>query len=234
MATMPAKLRKKEVIYPDSDGKPVAETEVHRDNLLFGIEMLRWHFESDPDFYVTGNMFLYYVKGDKRRHVSPDIFVIRGIPKLPKRRYFLLWEEKKGPDFITELTSKSTRHEDLETKFHIYQDILKVREYFLCDPFGEYLHPPLQGFRLHRGKYQPIRPVKGRLPSEVLGLHLEKIGFDLRFYDPVADELLIGPEQAREQAGAAKRAIAAQKQAEAEVERLRHELEALRKSSPNT
>ena len=46
---------------------------------------------------------------------------------------------------------------------------LKVREYFLFDPFEEYLKPSLQGYRLLRGPYKPIAAVENRLPSEVLG-----------------------------------------------------------------
>src|SRR5262249_28192407 len=52
------------------------------------------------------------------------------------------------------------------------------------DPLGEYLKPPLQGYRLRKGVYHPIRAVNGRFRSEVLGLHLERSGRDLRLWDP--------------------------------------------------
>ena len=51
----------------------------------------------DPDVYVWGNMMLYYVEGDRRKHVSPDVFVVRGVPKRPERDYYLTWKEGKGP-----------------------------------------------------------------------------------------------------------------------------------------
>src|SRR5205807_8155992 len=75
-------------------------------------------------------------------------------------------------------------------KFRLYQDTLRVKEYFLFDPLGDYLAPPLQGYRLRQGEYRPIRPVAGRLASQVLGLHLEPNGQVLRLYDPTTGRWL--------------------------------------------
>ena len=66
--------------------------------------------------YISGNMFLYYVPGKKRRHVSPDVFLVRGIPNKDRDAYFV-WEEGKGPDVVFEYTSPSTRDEDLNEKY---------------------------------------------------------------------------------------------------------------------
>jgi Uma2 family endonuclease len=252
MATAPSKKVLKDSDYPDSDGRPMAETPQHRRNMTNTIETLYVWFEGESQVYVSGNMFVYYVPGNLLRHVSPDVFVTRDIPKLPERRRYLVWKEGKGPDVVIEVTSKSTREEDLEDKFRIYQDILRVEEYFLFDPFGEYLKPPLQGYRLVRGRYVRTRPVKGRLPSKVLGLHLERDGWQLRLYDPKTRQRLLIPaeehearvqaEAAQQQAVAAQqqaeagqqREAAARQQAEAEVERLRQELEALRRRVPRS
>ena len=116
----------------------------------------------------------FYEKGNKRKHVSPDVFVVFGVAKKQRPNY-LLWAEKKSPSFIMETTSSSTKKEDKTTKFVLYRDVLKVDEYFLFDPFGDYLHPQLKGYRLVAGDYVPIEPVNGRLPSEILGLHLWKV-----------------------------------------------------------
>ena len=63
----------------------------------------------------------------------------------------------------------------------------------MFDPTEDYLTPPLQGFRLVDGEYLPIEPVDGRLPSEVLGLHLEQDGRELRLYDPARRLRLLKP-----------------------------------------
>ena len=79
-------------MYPESDGKPMAETDVHRDLMADFIEMLKNHFKDCLDAYVSGNLLLYYEKGDPKRSVAPDVFVAFGIEKKLRRTY-LLWEE---------------------------------------------------------------------------------------------------------------------------------------------
>src|SRR5262245_39436037 len=116
---------------------------------------------------------MFCERGNKRKRVSPDIFVVFGVLNRPRDNY-LVWEEGEGPDVVIEVTSKSTPKTDRDVKLPLYRDVLRVREYFLFDPKAEYLNPPLQGYRLSRGRYVPIRSVAGRLPSEVLGLHLER------------------------------------------------------------
>jgi Uma2 family endonuclease len=229
MATASRKKIKKSVVYATSDGKPMAETDFHRDDLVDTIETLQDRYDDAADVYVSGNILLYYVEGDKRRHVSPDVHVAKGIEKR-RRLYYLLWLEKKGPDVVFEITSRSTRLEDRKKKFELYRDVLKVKEYFLFDPFGEYLDPPLQGFRLLGSEYRSIRPLHGRLPSKELGLHLERDGDRLRLYDPATGEYLLTPKEKARQAEAARRAAEADRRRFAEEnERLRRELEELRR-----
>src|SRR5439155_21946131 len=169
--------------YPTSDGKPMAETEIHRDLVWALVAILKAFYQAQPRVYVSGNLLIFYVPGNKRRHVAPDVFVVKGVPKRVRNNY-LVWEEGKGPDIVIELTSSSTRREDVNKKFDLYQNTLKVKEYFLFDPLEDYLDPPLRGYRLRKGVYQPIRLVNRRLPSQVLGLHLEREGKQLRLYDP--------------------------------------------------
>jgi hypothetical protein len=90
----------REVVYPSSDGRPVAETPIHRKNLLLTIDVLEDWFAAEPLVYVSGNMFVYYVQGDKWKHVSPDVFVVRGVPKDKPRDYYLVWEEGASPDLV--------------------------------------------------------------------------------------------------------------------------------------
>jgi Uma2 family endonuclease len=234
-----------EIDYPTGDGQPVAETPVHRDNLLESIAMLRRWYAGREDVYVSGNMFVYYVKGDRRRHVAPDVFVVEGVPPV-YRDCYKTWEEPKSNlDLVVEYTSRSTKEEDLEDKFELYRDELRVREYMLFDPYAEYLDPPEQLFRLLDGQYRPVAPVNGRLPSEVLGLHFERQGTDLRLYVPSTglwvpstreieldrDRL----EAERNRLEAERRQLADKLTAsDAEIERLRRELEALRQTGPGT
>jgi len=155
--------------YPTSDGKPLAETDWRRDLMNALIQTLAAYYAAEPMVYVSGNLLVFYKPGNRRRHLSPDVFVVKGVAKHQRPNY-LIWEEGKGPEVVIELTSQSTREEDVEDKYELYQDTLCVPEYFLFDPLGDYLQPALQGHRLRRGRYEPILPVKGRLPSKVLGI----------------------------------------------------------------
>lgn len=217
-----------DIHYPETDGKPIAETDIHIRQITDLRLVLDWYFRDDPQVYVSGNLLLYYVEGDPTKSVAPDVFVVKGVPKR-LRRIYKLWEEGKAPAVVFEITSESTRLEDQGTKRALYAE-LGVAEYFLFDPLGEYLKPQLRGYRLAEDEYAPLLPQSGpegelRLLSQVLGLELWTQRDELRLYDPDADRLLLTPLEeslARQEAEA--RAVAA----EAELARLRAELERLR------
>jgi Uma2 family endonuclease len=190
MATIPPKTKPiarsdtTEIEYPASDGKPLGETGVHISVTFLLYELLHRYYAGNRMVAVHSNMFVYYVEGDRTQVVCPDVMVALGVPFRVTRRSFMTWEEGKGPDTVIEVTSRDTRREDQREKLVLYRDVLKVREYFLFDPLHEYLEPSLQGFRLVRRQYKPIAMHAGRLPSEVLGLHLERDELDLRLFDP--------------------------------------------------
>jgi Uma2 family endonuclease len=198
----------------------MAETDLHRNDMTDVIETLKDHFAPEPMIYVSGNLLLFYVEGDRRKHVSPDIFVVRGV-KNQDRENYLVWEEGKGPDVVIEITSKSTMREDTQTKRRIYREVLRVAEYFQFDPTEDYLRPSLQGLRLVRGRFVRIKPVARRLPSEVLGLHLERVGTELRLYDPTTRSRLLKRSERIDAAEAALRQLAEEnRRLHKEIERL--------------
>src|SRR5262249_26106844 len=94
-----------EIDYPTSDGRPMAETDDHRELVLDLIETLKRHKAADPWYYFSGNLLVFYEEGDRRRHVAPDVFVVRGIAK-HRRKHYLIWKEGKPPEAAIELTSE--------------------------------------------------------------------------------------------------------------------------------
>jgi len=210
------------VIYPESDGKPMAETDIHRNLMIDTIRRLENHFKERDDVYVSGNLLLYYEKGNQYKSVAPDVFVVCGVEKKRRRTYFL-WEEGKGPDFVLELASENTYRRDLGDKKDLYASVIKVKEYFLFDPDGRYLQPSLMGYRLTDGVYLPIQPVDWRLPSDVLGLELVEEAGELRLFDRLTNDWVLKPEEeeaeARRQAEEeAQQEFFARQQAEARAE----------------
>ena len=213
-----------QIYYPHSDGKPMGETDGHIDALIYLREALRDHFRDDPQMYVAGNMLLYYEEGNPAACVAPDVFVVQGVAK-HERRTYRLWDEGRPPTVVFEITSRGSRLEDLGTKRVVYA-MLGVQEYVLYDPLGEYLRPPLQGYRLQEGEYQRIPPGdEGRLTSQALGLELRVEEGRLRLVNPLTGERLLTPAEALT---ARRVADARASQAEAELERLRAELARLR------
>lgn len=216
------------VEYPSSDGRPMAESDFQRTPLIYAVERLRQHFRDRDDVYVSGNLLLYYERGNPRAAVAPDVFVVVGAERRDRPSY-RLWEEPKGPDFVLEITSRTTHREDTGQKRELYRG-LGVREYWQYDPTDDYLRPALQGLELRAGEY---RRMPGReladgtlvLASAVLGLELRLTGRGLRFGDPRTGREL---RTLAETDAAAQQAEQAQQQAE---RRLAQEAAARRKET---
>jgi Uma2 family endonuclease len=198
--------------YPTSDGKPMAESDWHREVMSALIYMLKDFFADQPSVYVSGNLLLYYEEGNCRRRLAPDVFVVRGVQKYD-RGNFLLWKEGLAPQVVIEVTSSRTKHEDRKIKWALYQNVLRVREYFLIDPLEHWLDPPLQGYRLNKGVYRPIQARQGRFVSEELGLHLERDGWMLRLWNPRTDARLLTLDERLDQA------VRARQEAQARLQR---------------
>lgn len=166
-----------EPVFPDpndliSEDDQKLETPFHRANMNLLIESLSEAWSDRQDFYTGGNMFLYYssVQAKNKDYSGPDFFVVNQVPRLPARPYWAVWEEGgRYPDVIVELTSPSTRREDLGNKFRIYEQIFRTHEYFYYEPRAT----TVSGWRLVNHQYQPIVPdPQGRLFSEQLGMSL--------------------------------------------------------------
>ncbi len=188
----------RDIYYPESDGQPMAETDLHRGEMFDLIQALKRRYRGVPDVYVSGNLFFYYIKGDPRAVVAPDVFLVKGVEKRPRRTY-KLWEEGRVPSLVIELTSDSTRDEDLSKKKVCYER-LGVEEYFLHDPYQDYLDPALQGFRLTNDRYQRIEPeTDGSLRSLAAGLLLRIEGPRLRLVDTATGERILWEEERDEE-----------------------------------
>ncbi len=187
------------VHYPVEDGEPMSETFKHGRVTVDAKTVLELHHIDRPDACVGGNNFMYYEEGNPKAVVSPDVFVAYGVPKETDREVWKVWEEGKAPDFILEVTSKSTRKDDERKKKDIYER-LGVTEYWQFDPTGDYLDPILKGRALGAdGRYRALELEErdGGLChfSEVLGLGLSLEDERLRFFDPKRGEYLLTPDE---------------------------------------
>ena len=229
-------------LYPDTDGEPMAASDLHLEILIWLILALREHFAEMPDTYVSGDILTYYTEGNPRDVVAPDVLITFGIAN-KKRHTYKVWEEGKAPDFVMEFSSKTTYRKDLTDKMTLYAS-LGIPNYILYDAEALYLPSPLMGFRLVDGVYVPIPPgVDGGIHSDVLGLDFHIQDRRLAVYDPVSEQWLQTPAEAAEmraeiaEARAEQETIARQQQrdraetAEAEIQRLRKQIARLQGSS---
>jgi Uma2 family endonuclease len=156
---------------PCDDGVPM-ETARHRLQMELLINSLDPWLAQRPDGgYVGGNMFLYFSLAQVRRQDfrGPDVFVVLDVPRR-ERKSWVVWEEGKSPDVVIELLSASTAEQDKTTKKIIYQNQLRVPEYFWFDPFNP---DDWAGFALRNGGYEPLElDDRERLVSHCLGLAL--------------------------------------------------------------
>lgn len=154
---------------PYSDGIPM-ESQRHVLQMTLLIQTLTYHWRERQDFFAGGNMFVYFSQ-DRVRSADfrgLDVFVALDVPRR-ERKSWVVWQEGKGPDVVIELLSESTAELDRTEKKRVYQDELRVPEYFWFDPeTGE-----LAGFALREGLYEALAPdAQGRLASRRLGLQL--------------------------------------------------------------
>jgi Uma2 family endonuclease len=156
----------------ETDGEPL-ESDWHRAAIAFLIEIVSWLFRDRTDYYVGGNMFIYYSEEQARtrKYRGPDFFYVDGVNRLPQRPYWVVWREGgRYPDVIIELLSKKTAKADRTTKKTLYERTFRTHEYFCYDPRTQ----RLEGWRLGEGgRYLVIQPnEKGWLWSEKLELWL--------------------------------------------------------------
>ena len=203
----PATPETPEIIYPSSDGQPLAETQQHALAILMTLGLFRLYLQEQPAV-VFANQFMYYIEGNPKARVAPDVMVVFDIEQRLYDNY-KIWESQQAPAIIFEMTSASTKDIDQTFKKTLYEQ-LGVTEYWLFDPYGEWIAEQLIGFRLNEeGAYKPIRDNC----SEVLQLKLAPDQYLIQFYRLDNGEKLLTPEELqREMMSANQRAEAANQQ----------------------
>jgi Uma2 family endonuclease len=180
----------KNLVLPSDDGVPL-ETNWHRLCMNLLIESVMVHMGARTDYFVGGNMCIYYSfeLARNRDFRGPDFFFVDRTSLTPIRESWVVWNENdRYPDVIIELLSPSTAEVDRYDKFQIYEQRFCTADYFLYDPSTE----SLEGWHLVNGRYEPRSPNEhGRLWCSVLGLWVgiwrgQHLVYDtawLRFFD---------------------------------------------------
>ncbi|MEZ2251706.1 Uma2 family endonuclease [Microcoleus sp.] len=184
------------------DGEPM-ESNNHRVSMNVLIQSLKYQWRDRQDFFVGGNMFVYYSINQVKNQdfKGPDFFVVLDVDGTTNRDAWIAWEEdSRLPDVVIELISPSTAEVDLTTKKDIYERKLKTQDYFVYNPKNP---NSLRGWELINRRYQSLSPnQQGRLYCESLGLWLgiwegqieNSQGNWLRFFDNDGNLILMRDE----------------------------------------
>jgi len=201
---------------PAEDGIPM-ETPWHRSAMNLLIDQVHWQLRGRTDYYVGGNMFIYYGTDQARTwsYRGPDFFFVDEVEGARERRSWIVFEEAgRYPDVIIELTSPSTADEDHGPKKTIYERTFRTPDYFCYDPDQRLL----EGWHLGKQRrYQKLKPnERGWLWCEALDLWLglwegrfqNQQTLWPRFYDREGNLILTEAEAERQRADVAEAEIA--------------------------
>jgi hypothetical protein len=166
------------VVYPESDGKPMADNTVqfrYIATIQGGIDAL---FRDDPHVFVAGDLFWYPVEGHPEIRVAPDVLVAFGRPKGDRGSYKQWEEDNIPPQVVFEILSPSNTAVEMSNKLAFYQDN-GVEEYYVFDPDrGE-----LAGYRRQGERLQTVPSMQGHVSSR-LGVRFELVNGELHLYGP--------------------------------------------------
>jgi Uma2 family endonuclease len=133
-----------EIIYPDSDGKPVANNTIQFRWIVEIKQNLDWLFAADPNVFVAGDLFWYPVEGRNTIVNAPDVMVVLGRPKGDRLSYLQWKEDGIPPQVVFEILSPSNTKVEMDKKLLFYERY-GVEEYYIYDPDSNSLQGWLRG-----------------------------------------------------------------------------------------
>ncbi len=178
MRMNPLETPAKPIIYPDSDGKPIADNTKQFDWIVTLVVNLEALFANDPNVFVAGDLLWYPVEGDNKTRIAPDALVAFGRPKGDRGSYKQWEEDGIAPQVVFEVLSPGNTRKEMADKLAFYERY-SVEEYYLYDPD----HGRLQGWLRQGGRLVEIARMQGWI-SPRLGLRFELDGMDLCLTGP--------------------------------------------------
>ena len=197
------------IIYPDSDGQPMADnTKQFRriTTIQGGLDAL---FKDNADIFVAGDLLWYPVEGDNKTRLAPDVMVVFGRPKGDRGSYQQWREDNIPPQVVFEVLSPGNRLGEMVRKLRFYERY-GVEEYYIYDPDNV----DLTGWLRSGAELTEIETMGGWV-SPRLGIRFE-LGSELEIYRPDGQKFLTYVELERER-----------ELAQSKVERLAERLRAM-------
>ena len=108
-----------EAVYPDSDGRKMAENNLQQRATCYATGALRAQFRNRSDVHVRGDMFIGFRNGGSEVQIVPDVFVVLGDVEVPQSSY-RAWETGVAPQLVMEVASQSTHGRDRDGQAAVY------------------------------------------------------------------------------------------------------------------
>lgn len=213
---------KKEIIYPESDGQPMADNTKQFELIVLIKKNLDLLFANDPNVFIAGDLLWYPVEGNNTNRRAPDAMVVFGRPKGDRGSYLQWREDNIPPQVVFEILSPGNSVKEMIAKYKFYERY-GVEEYYLYDPDTN----ELSGWLRSDSELADIQQMAGWV-SPRLSIRFELSDGELQIYRPDGQRFLNFVEldqqrqQERQRADQAE-IIAEQERQRAEQERLRAE-----------
>jgi Uma2 family endonuclease len=177
---MATRLFERTIVYPESDGKPIAEKTLQFEwieKIKGGLEAL---FAADRDVFVAGDLLWYPVEGDNRTLTAPDAMVVFGRPKGHRGSYLQWMENNIAPQVVFEVLSPGNRTDEMRNKWSFYNRY-GVSEYYIYNPHA----PELTGWMRSpvSGELEELN-ISAGWTSPRLGIRFDMSGPELVIFRP--------------------------------------------------
>lgn len=207
-----------EIIYPESDGQPMADNTKQFRWIVTIKEGLEWLFQDHLDVFVAGDLLWYPTQGNNVTRAAPDAMVIFGRPKGDRGSYQQWKEDNIAPQVVFEVRSPGNTQTEMDKKL-VFYDRYGVEEYYLYDPDkGD-----LSGWLRSKERLDVIEQMLGWV-SPRLGIKFEMSGTELQLYRPDGEkfatysELAASREQERLDKEQAQQQLEQERQAKEQVQ----------------
>jgi Uma2 family endonuclease len=169
---------RQEVVYPESDGMPMADNTLQFRWIVTiqgGLDLL---FRDDPGVFVAGDLLWYPVEGEPTIRAAPDAMVIFGRPKGDRGAYLQWREDGIAPQVVFEILSPGNTVMEMTRKLGFY-DRYGVEEYYLYDPNQNELSVWVR----EKGGLREVETVDEWV-SPLLGIRFDQTEETLKIYRP--------------------------------------------------
>ena len=177
-------LVKPDIVYPDSDGKLMADN-TKQFHLIIKIQGgLDALFKDDENVFVAGDLLWYPVEGDNKIRQAPDVMVVFGRPKGDRGSYRQWEEDNLAPQVVFEIFSPGNRMGEMFKKLKFYERY-GVEEYYVYNPDNN----DLTGWLRSDNELNEIESMEGWV-SPRLGVRFEIASGELEIYRPDGDKFM--------------------------------------------